>query len=191
MPPSIAEEERIDNQLKKVGYEPEDIDFVVNTHLHYDHCGNNSMFKDSTILVNEAEYVHAVSPGWWEASNYLRKVFEDPELNYHLIKGRYEPIPGVRIVPTPGHTSGHQSVAVDLHDSKVVVLAGDAIYLRENLEAPVLPGVYINAQRYSDSADELVRITQSKNGTLLLAHSKEYLSPKGWSVLGNGIQTFT
>jgi glyoxylase-like metal-dependent hydrolase (beta-lactamase superfamily II) len=189
-PVHMKPEERPDRMLQSVGFSPDDIDYVVNTHLHYDHCGNNAMFPNATFLVQETELSHAAFPGWWEAFPYVRKVFDISGLKYRSLEGDFEVIPGVKLIQTPGHTEGHQSVVVELEKSKVVVLAGDAIYLRENLEDPILPGLYVDARRYAESMQRIRDIVERNEGTLLLSHSREYLSPKGWRKLRPGVSTF-
>lgn len=182
--------ERPNRVLERIGFSPDDIDYVVNTHLHYDHCGNNALFPKATFLVQEDELLHASSPSWWEAFPYVKKVFDVAGLKYKSLKGDFQVVPGVTAIQTPGHTEGHQSVVVELERSGVVVLAGDAIYVRENLEDPILPGLYVDARMYAESMQRIKDIVKKRNGTLLLSHSREYLSPKGWKNLRPGVSTF-
>ncbi|HMK83056.1 MAG TPA: N-acyl homoserine lactonase family protein [Candidatus Bathyarchaeia archaeon] len=189
-PIQIEPDEYPDRILDSLGLSPDDIDYVINTHLHYDHCGNNAMFPKSTFLVNEDEVTHALAPGWWESLCYVRAVFDLPNLKYQKINGDFDLKPGVKIIPTPGHTEGHQSVVVKLEETGTLVLAGDAIYLRENLEGPVLPGLYVDAKRFARSMSCLQHIVDLAHGCMLLSHSHEYLSPQGWKLLGKGISTF-
>jgi N-acyl homoserine lactone hydrolase len=189
-PVYMTEEERPDRMLERIGFSTNDIDYVINTHLHYDHCGNNEMFSKSTFLVNEAEMAHSIFPGWWESIPYVKEVFDLPKLKYKLVKGDSNVVPGVTLIQTPGHTEGHQSVIVDLENTGPVALAGDAIYLPENLEDPILPGLYVDARRYADSMQKLKDIVDRKRGTLLLSHSRQYLSPQGWKPLEGRVHTF-
>jgi glyoxylase-like metal-dependent hydrolase (beta-lactamase superfamily II) len=187
-PIHLSEDEHLDRILRSIGFSPGDIDYVINTHLHYDHCGNNEMFPSATFIVNETELAHALSPGWWESA-YIRAVFDLPHLKYEKVRGEFEVTPGVKILPTPGHTVGHQSVMIELENSGTLVLAGDSIYLRENLETPIL-GMYTNANECAQSMAMLKHIVTLRKGTLLLTHSREYLTPQGWKMLGKGIQSF-
>lgn len=189
-PVHMREDEHLDTVLQKLNFSSKDIDYVINTHLHYDHCGNNEMFSHASFLVNENEFAHAMAPGWWEAFPYIRVLFDNPKLKYQLVKGESELLPGIDIIPTPGHTEGHQSVVVQLEKTGPLVLAGDAIYFRENLEAPILPGVYVDARRYAESADKLKNYVDLRGATLLLSHSREYHSGKAWMPFKQGIQTF-
>jgi glyoxylase-like metal-dependent hydrolase (beta-lactamase superfamily II) len=190
-PVMLKEEEHLDRMLKReLGFSVDDVHYVINTHLHYDHCGNNEMFQNAKFLVSEAEFAHAMAPGWWEALPYVRAVFDKPKLKYQVIRGNHEVLPGVELIPTPGHTEGHQSVVIQLEESGPLILAGDAIYFRENLETPILPGVYVDARRYAESADRLKSLVDTRRGTLLLSHWREYLTPQGWFPLKEGVHTF-
>jgi len=186
----IREEERLDNRLTSLGFDLKDIDYVINTHLHYDHCGNNEMFSHATFLVNKNELAHALFPEWWDSSSYVRSVFDKSNLRYEAVEGEFEVTKGVRIIPTPGHSVGHQSVVVELAQTRLLVLAGDSIFLRENLEDPILPGLYVDARLYADSMKKLKHIVDLHDGTMLLSHSNEYLSPDGWKSLKDRIEPF-
>jgi N-acyl homoserine lactone hydrolase len=109
---------------------PRDVLFVVNTHLHFDHCGGNRLFRGTPIYVQRAEREAArredyTVPEWVE--------FEGAE--YVELDGEQELLPGLRVLPTPGHTTGHQSVLVDTDDGLVVV-AGDVAYSWEEFDDP-------------------------------------------------------
>jgi glyoxylase-like metal-dependent hydrolase (beta-lactamase superfamily II) len=179
----IQPKEHLDRMLESVGFSTSDVDYVINTHLHYDHCGNNEMFPKAEFFVNETELAHALAPGWWESLCYVRAVFDIPGLTYSPVTGDFQVKHGVTIIATPGHTEGHQSVVVQLEKTGTLVLAGDAIYSRENLEDPVLPGLYVNAKSCACSMNRLKHLVDLEHGSMLLSHSQEYLSPQGWKAL--------
>jgi len=190
-PVHIQEHEHLDKMLESVGFSTTDVDYVINTHLHYDHCGNNGMFPRAQFVVNETELAHAFVPGWWEADSYVRALFDIPGLKYELVRGSAEIAQGIRIVSTPGHSEGHQSVAVQLEKTRLLVIAGDAIFLRENLEGPILPGLYVDARKYAQSMVRLKRLIEMHKGTMLLSHSREYLSWDNWKRMEEGVVVFT
>ena len=96
---------------------------VVNTHLHFDHCGSNHLFPHAPIYVQEAEYTAAHSLPHFTILPWV----DFPGARYAPISGEQEILPGVRLLPTAGHTPGHQSVALET-ERGLVVLAGQAIY---------------------------------------------------------------
>jgi N-acyl homoserine lactone hydrolase len=108
---------------------PRDVVCVINTHLHFDHCGGNRLFAGTPIHVQRVEREAAHAPGY-TIPTWVE--FEDATYVEH--EGEGEIIPGVRVLPTPGHTPGHQSVLVDTDDG-LVVLAGDVGYNWEQFDA--------------------------------------------------------
>jgi len=100
-----------------------DIALVVNTHLHFDHCGNNALFPNVPVYVHSAEYVAAHTQLHYTVLDWV----DAPNTRYEQVSGDHELLPGLRLVPTSGHTPGHQSVLIDT-DAGPVILAGQAIY---------------------------------------------------------------
>jgi N-acyl homoserine lactone hydrolase len=101
---------------------PQDVVCVVNTHLHFDHCGGNRLFVGTPIYVQRIEREAA------RAEDYtIPEWVEFEGATYVELQGEHEVLPGLRVVPTPGHTTGHQSVLVETDDGLVVV-AGDVAY---------------------------------------------------------------
>jgi N-acyl homoserine lactone hydrolase len=99
------------------GLRPEDVELVVNCHLHFDHCGGNAELAGRTIFTQRVELETARS-----TENYtLPQLIDAPGLRYEELDGEAEVLEGVFIIPTPGHTAGHQSVVVRCHDGTVVV----------------------------------------------------------------------
>jgi glyoxylase-like metal-dependent hydrolase (beta-lactamase superfamily II) len=111
--------------LRAAGLDPADVAAIATSHLHFDHCGQNLAFPGVPIHVQAAEYAAAHGP------EYTILAWVDfPGARYELHDGETELLPGVRIVPTPGHTSGHQSLLVDDADGRRTVLTGQAVYTR-------------------------------------------------------------
>ena len=106
--------------LRAAGLDPADITLVVNCHLHFDHCGGNPLFAGRPILVQATELTTA------RAGNYtFPELVDFPGVTYQEVDGEAEIWPGVHVIPTPGHTAGHQSLAVRQSDG-TVILAGQA-----------------------------------------------------------------
>jgi glyoxylase-like metal-dependent hydrolase (beta-lactamase superfamily II) len=106
--------------LSKQDFDLAGIDIVVNTHLHYDHCGGNRLFPGVPIHVQARELVDARS-----LDNYtIREWVDFDGATYVGHEGEVELLPGIRLLPTPGHTDGHQSVLVET-GGRPVVVGGD------------------------------------------------------------------
>jgi len=95
-----------------------DINLVVNCHLHFDHCGGNRDLAGTPILVQSAELALARGP-----DHTFAELVDFPGAAYRELTGEAEVWPGVWVIPTPGHTDGHQSLVVRQPDG-TVVLAG-------------------------------------------------------------------
>ncbi|WP_433887511.1 N-acyl homoserine lactonase family protein [Streptomyces sp. CA-111067] len=108
------------NALSAVGVALDDIALVANCHLHFDHCGGNPLLGGRPILVQNVELATA------RGGDYtFDELIDFPAASYEELAGETEVWPGVWIVPTPGHTRGHQSLVVRQADG-TVVLAGQA-----------------------------------------------------------------
>jgi N-acyl homoserine lactone hydrolase len=106
--------------LADAGADLADVSLVVNCHLHFDHCGGNPLLAGTPILVQAAELAAARHGGYT-----VEELVDFPGASYRELSGEAEIWPGVWIIPTPGHTEGHQSLAVRQSDG-TVVLAGQA-----------------------------------------------------------------
>lgn len=100
---------------------PADITLVVNCHLHFDHCGGNPLFGSTPIVVQAGELDTArTNPEYT-----VESLVSFTGVRYSVVDGEAELLPGVWILPTPGHTAGHQSLAVRQPDG-TLILAGQA-----------------------------------------------------------------
>jgi N-acyl homoserine lactone hydrolase len=102
--------------LADAGARTEDIALVVNCHLHFDHCGGNPELAGRPIFTQRVELNAAREDGYT-----LPELLEAPGLVYEPLDGEAEILPGVLVVPTPGHTPGHQSLVVRADDGTIVV----------------------------------------------------------------------
>ena len=121
----------IDEALAGVGVLRGDVRMVINSHLHFDHCGNNSLFPGVRLVAQRVEYEQAHQPGYT-----IVEWVDFPGNEWDLVEGEAEVLPGITVIPTPGHTPGHQSVIVKGADL-LEVIAGQAVYDPEELEAEV------------------------------------------------------
>ncbi|MCM2579914.1 N-acyl homoserine lactonase family protein [Streptomyces meridianus] len=110
----------LESALAASGVDLTDISLVVNCHLHFDHCGGNPLLAGKPIVVQATELVAARRGGYT-----FDELVDFPGAFYEEVTGEAEILPGMHIIPTPGHTDGHQSLVVRRSDG-TVVLAGQA-----------------------------------------------------------------
>ncbi len=104
--------------LVTTGLAPDDIDIIVNCHLHFDHCGGNRLFPQALIVVQRTELNEARTPGYT-----VREWFDYEGAQLEVVDGEHAIWPNARVVATPGHTLGHQSLVLDAPEGRVI-LAG-------------------------------------------------------------------
>jgi N-acyl homoserine lactone hydrolase len=98
--------------LATVSVSPEQIDMVVQTHLHFDHCGNTPECKNAEVIVQADELRFAQNPHPLFRGSYLRSEALDG-VNFKAVEGDVELLPGVQLLKVPGHSPGSQAVAVE------------------------------------------------------------------------------
>ena len=139
--------------LAELDMTPADIGLVINTHLHFDHCGQNAVFAHAPCYVQRAELDRAEreSPELYDWFGFMNARWE-------LLDGDVEILPGLSVITTPGHTVGHQCVVVAT-DDQADVLIGDAAYTPNQFAGPpdedVPPGQASNLVAWRGSLDRI------------------------------------
>jgi N-acyl homoserine lactone hydrolase len=111
------------------------IDIVVNTHLHFDHCGGNHLFAGKPTYVQRRELDDARTQ-----ENYtIREWVDGPGVQYVPVDGEHELLPGLRLLPAPGHTAGMQVVVIDT-GARPVIVGGDVAVSLGELDEPQTEG---------------------------------------------------
>jgi glyoxylase-like metal-dependent hydrolase (beta-lactamase superfamily II) len=166
MTPVMRAEDTLLPSLACVGVNPDDIDVVVNSHFHPDHCGCNEFFKKATVLVHAREIEAANAPGA-ETAGYLRADWDHGQTT-DAVNGERDVFGDGRLVliPLPGHTPGTMGAKVNLDSGESFLLASDAVSLRQNLDADTVPRNTWNADALLKSFAEIRRI--EKSGTTIV-----------------------
>jgi glyoxylase-like metal-dependent hydrolase (beta-lactamase superfamily II) len=157
-------------QLLDVG--PDQVDFIINSHLHFDHSGGNEQLPNATLLIQRRE---------WEAAHdadLIERVYYDPHDYDHghrlqMIDGEHDVFGdgSVVCIPTHGHTPGHQSLRVRLGGAEVV-MTGDACYLRRTLENLHLPTTMYDREQMLESLRRL-RAMRDAGAMVITGHDPE------------------
>jgi N-acyl homoserine lactone hydrolase len=160
--------------LAEHGLVPTDVKMVVNTHLHWDHCGQNAVFRHAPFHVQRPELERAR-----REETLTSQWFDFTGARFELHDGEEEVAPGVRLVPTPGHTVGHQSVVVTQADGEDLFI-GDAAYTKdifenfEGLQVERLTGQAADPDAWRES---LRRVTSLAPGAVHFCHDTRVAHP--------------
>ena len=133
--PAVADMDPRLSPLSEQDFDLAGIDIVVNTHLHFDHCGGNHLFAGKPIYVQRRELEDARS----QDDYTIREWVDAPGVEYVPVDGELELLPGVRLVPAPGHTPGTQVVVVET-GGRPIVIAGDMAVWFGELDEPQTEG---------------------------------------------------
>jgi len=162
--PEMAPEDNLETRLADLDVRPTDIDYVINTHLHFDHAGNNDLFEKATFFVQREHYD-------WAAGNerFPNQYWNLPKLKYELLDGEAELFPGIELILTPGHAPAHESVMVRLPESGNMVVCGDAVYTQDNYDFDSWGG-QADPETAAQSGAKLKRIAEEQKALLLFGH---------------------
>lgn len=144
---SVESEPGLLSSLERLGYQPEEISIVINTHLHFDHCGGNThkneagdfvpTFPKARYIIQQGEWEYAHQPSERDKESYLPEYFLPLEQSglVELVEGDAEVSDGVEVFPSPGHTSCHQCVKVS-SDRNVLFFLGDLVPTSAHIGLP-------------------------------------------------------
>ena len=152
--PAMTPDVAIDAQLKKIGLTPDDIKYVVLSHMHLDHGGNVGKFPNSTIVVQKSEVQNAFWPEPGTGGPYVITDFQSlraPNSNYPnsqkmiQLDGDLDLFgDGSAVVHRwVAHTPGSQMMTVKLKNTGLAILTGDNVYFRENVEKNIAPNIVL------------------------------------------------
>ena len=153
----LTEEDLVDRRLAAAGFEAAQVTHLVNSHLHFDHCGRNGPFAHAATVLQRDE---------WDAAARRAPIgspMDEVEAgDVVLVDGAHDVFGDgtVVCVPTPGHTAGHQSLlvrAATAADAGAALLVGDACYLRRMLTERILPPFAADSDEQLRSYDALTR----------------------------------
>lgn len=165
-------EKSLISQLQEIGVDPKAIDYLAVSHKHPDHSGNMSLFSESTIILQKAEYAALFEN---EAPGIVLKGLLDND--FIKLEGEHDVFGdgSVRIIPTPGHTSGHQVLYVDLPETGPIVLSGDLWLFNTGIKSQSVPLFNEDLSQTSASWEKVRELIEKENATLWVQHDMEQI----------------
>jgi N-acyl homoserine lactone hydrolase len=184
MVPLFKPADSVVGQLPLAGLAPDDIDVVVCSHLHADHCGCNAFFRKATVICHAAELAAARAEDAGRRG-YLRHEW-DHSTTMDSLDGPRDLFGDGRItlLPMPGHTPGMTTAHVVLNRDRDFLLASDAVPLQMHLNTLSAPANSWNQARAVDAVREISRI-EKQGATVLFGHDDDQ-----WSNLRRGAEFY-
>jgi N-acyl homoserine lactone hydrolase len=171
----LSPDKLIGSALRNVEVDPDDIDMVILTHLHFDHAGGLGQLPNARIVIQEDEWLAGSDDELARSSGFVPS---DYRLGHDIqtVKGEHDLFGDglVTCIPTPGHTPGHQSVRVRLADREVV-LCGDCAYFEETLDGGALPPRGYDRDQHAESI-KLLQAIRKSGATLIPGHDPNTLA---------------
>lgn len=171
---TVSRRDSVVNQLKSIGMEIDEVEYIALSHTHFDHSGHANTFKDATWLVQEVEYDSITSEASQKGNsdNYraIAELTKTKKLN-----GDFDVFGdgSVVIKSMPGHTPGHQVLYLDLAEHGPLLLTGDLYHLYENREHKRVPIFNFDVEQTLKSMDAFEAFAKEKNAKVYLQHQKE------------------
>ena len=177
---------RLEDALADLGHRPDDVRWVINTHLHFDHAGGNTYrevvedgggaggairisFPRAQYLVQKGELEFARHTNERTAASYLPHNFAP--VSFTLLDGPAEPLPGIRCLPTPGHVPYHQSVLVESGGERACFLA-DLVPTAAHLPLPWIMGYDVQPLVTLESRRALYARAEAEGWLLVFEHDQ-------------------
>jgi glyoxylase-like metal-dependent hydrolase (beta-lactamase superfamily II) len=171
---------RLEESLAAAGFSPGDVGFVIDTHLHFDHAGGNTVLAGGEVRLAFPRARYVVQRAEWEfahrrneriQASYLASNFDPVHAAgaFELVHGEGEIVPGVGVRPTPGHTPGHQSVLVRSAGRTACFLA-DLIPTSAHLPLPWIMGYDVEPLVTLETKRALLARARAEDWLLVFEH---------------------
>jgi N-acyl homoserine lactone hydrolase len=172
----VSDEQYLDARLGQLGVSPDQLDYVVLSHLHFDHAGNVRMFEKTgaRLVCNDKEKEFAFGYDGLFNGAHLKAYYEG--LDFETVSGDAEFLPGVTLLEAPGHTPGTMSMQVELADSGTMIFTSDAIYMGDSYGPPATPAAIVNdLGAWYSSVEKIRGIAEKTDAMVIFGHDAAQL----------------
>lgn len=175
----MSEDDAASAQVADLGYDPLEVDYVVLSHLHVDHAGDVAGFPEAEFVVQQAELEYAFWPSDpIQQAFYLLGDFgplRSPEYDVTPASGEYDLFGDgtVELIPTPGHTPGHQSLKLELDSGTVVLGADIAHQMAAGYEAELMAPFNWNTDKSIESVRKIKDLARREDAEVYVTHDPD------------------
>jgi len=186
-------------ELEKRGLRPDDIDIVINTHLHFDHCGWNTRLENGRLVptfsraryfIQKDEWEHALHPTVRDRVSYRPDFFQPAGCQTEFLQGNHEIVPGIRVEVLPGHTRDMQCVWIE-SEGECACFVGDLVPTRAHLPYPWIMAFDLYPLETLAQRQRLFPELAARNVLVILPHDIEApcvrLREKDGKILGEPV----
>jgi len=171
----FTDENRLEKQLALIGYKPEDIDYIVISHLHWDHVGQFPLFKTkkTPMIVQKKELEWALYVIWNGKGGYYDLQDLTPLIGaswFPLEDKSFELMDGIVIDWTGGHTPGHQILKATLKSGRTYILTGDYLHIPEEYESETKGWLLADQEEWQVHLRKLKLQVLAKRAELIISH---------------------
>ncbi|HET7426378.1 MAG TPA: N-acyl homoserine lactonase family protein [Gemmatimonadales bacterium] len=167
--------------LEAAGFDPGDVRYLLQSHLHLDHSGGLAQieaFGDVEVVATRTDYEYAHAPDWYAEAVYIDEDFQRPGVRWALLDDNADGYDlfgdgTIRCWQTPGHAPGHQSFEVKLPNSGAFMLTIDAAYTTDHWEERALPGFIASAVDTVRSVRKLHHLARRSDATVVTGHDPD------------------
>lgn len=162
------------DQLAKIGVKPAQISLIGISHYHLDHVGQAADFPQAKLLIGAGDYAVLGAPGH-EARTKLLTPWLGKDAKVEKVQGDYDVFGdgSVVMLDLPGHTPGHHGLLLRLPKTGNVLLSGDVVHFRENMETMGVPSFNTNRADSLASMDRFDKLAKNLNATLIIQHEEK------------------
>lgn len=189
--PLQTPEQTIPGALAQIGLKPQDIDYVINSHYHFDHCGGNKHLTEACTICHARELEASTHCQPFEHLGYSDLTFApdlarkagkelpaDPALDiytpkFETLTGDQEIAKGLWLFETPGHTAGHYSLMVELKNRRPMLFTADACYSQKNMDMMCISSFHLDPVASLNSLKRLKELAAKHDAEMFYSHDPE------------------
>lgn len=171
--PEQTPDQTIPAQIGRCGFSADEVSVLVNSHLHFDHCGGNKHIRRAKLILHEKEFAEARDCEPFERLGYSDRSWDWDGLEIETVSGDLELAKGLILYETPGHTIGHYSLLAKPHDGRALLFAFDVVYTAEAFEKGVQPGFHYDPVAGVRSIRRLHDLAAEHGAELVFSHDMD------------------